>query len=68
MSNQQKSKIEFFSKVEKMVMNLLQILIFYFFIFLKNSELLSFTYGSLIVRLIKDFEKIEEINEQLDKM
>lgn len=26
------------------------------------------TYGSLIVRLIKDYEKPEEINEQLDKM
>jgi hypothetical protein len=25
-------------------------------------------YGSLIVRLIKDFEKTEEINEQLEKM
>jgi hypothetical protein len=33
-----------------------------------SSELLSFTYGSLIVRLIKDFEKTEEINEQLEKM
>ena len=33
-----------------------------------NSELLTFTYGSLIVRLIKDYEKPEEINEQLEKM
>lgn len=33
-----------------------------------NSELLTLTYGSLIVRLIKDFEKPEEINEQLEKM
>ena len=33
-----------------------------------NTELLTFTYGSLIVRLIKDFEKTEEINEQLEKM
>ena len=30
--------------------------------------MLTFTYGSLIVRLIKDFEKTEEINEQLDRM
>lgn len=29
---------------------------------------MTFTYGSLLVRLIKDFEKTEEINEQLDKM
>lgn len=33
-----------------------------------NSELLTFTYGSLIMRLIKDYEKTEEINEQLHKM
>ncbi|MCQ2816417.1 MAG: BET3 family protein [archaeon] len=33
-----------------------------------NAELLTLTYGSLIVRLIKDFEKPEEINEQLEKM
>ena len=32
-----------------------------------SSELLTFTYGSLIVRLIKDYEKPEEINEQLEK-
>ena len=30
-----------------------------------NSRLLTLTYGSLIVRLIKDYEKPEEINEQL---
>lgn len=33
-----------------------------------NAELLTLTYGSLIVRLIKDYEKPEEINEQLEKM
>lgn len=33
-----------------------------------NSELLSLTYGSLIVRLIKDYEKIDEINDALYKM
>lgn len=33
-----------------------------------SSELLTFTYGSLIVRLIKDYEKPEGINEQLEKM
>jgi hypothetical protein len=33
-----------------------------------NSRLLTLTYGSLIVRLIKDYEKPEEINDQLEKM
>ena len=33
-----------------------------------NEDLLTLTYGALIVRLIKDYEKPEEINEQLDKM
>ena len=51
MSTIPKSKLDFFTKVDKM-----------------NSELLTFMYGSLIVRLIKDFEKTEEINEQLEKM
>ena len=33
-----------------------------------NSEFLTLTYGSLMVRLIKDYEKPEEINDQLEKM
>ena len=33
-----------------------------------NDELVTLTYGSLMVRLIKDYEKPEEINEQLEKM
>ena len=33
-----------------------------------NADLLTLTYGALIVRLIKDYEKPEEKNEQLDKM
>ena len=33
-----------------------------------NSEVLTLTYGSLMVRLIKDYEKPEEINDQLEKM
>ena len=33
-----------------------------------NAEFLSLTYGSLMVRLIKDYEKPEEINDQLEKM
>ena len=33
-----------------------------------NSEFITLTYGSLMVRLIKDYEKPEEINDQLEKM
>ena len=33
-----------------------------------NTEFLTLTYGSLMVRLIKDYEKPEEINNQLEKM
>lgn len=33
-----------------------------------NAEFLTLTYGSLMVRLIKDYEKPEEINDQLEKM
>ena len=33
-----------------------------------NSEILTLSYGSLMVRLIKDYEKPEEINDQLEKM
>ena len=32
-----------------------------------NSEFLTLTYGSLMARLIKDNEKTEEINDQLEK-
>ena len=33
-----------------------------------NSEVIKLTYSSLMVRLIKDYEKPEEINDQLEKM
>eukprot|EP01039_Chlorochromonas_danica_P001929 gene1929-2107_t len=33
-----------------------------------NAELLTLTYGALIVQLIKDFEQPSMINEQLEKM
>ena len=33
-----------------------------------NSEVITLAYGSLMVRLIKDYEKPEEINDQLEKM
>eukprot|EP01098_Paradermamoeba_levis_P000264 TRINITY_DN1026_c0_g1_i4.p1 TRINITY_DN1026_c0_g1~~TRINITY_DN1026_c0_g1_i4.p1 ORF type:complete len:201 (-),score=64.31 TRINITY_DN1026_c0_g1_i4:59-616(-) len=33
-----------------------------------NSELFSLTYGAIVSQLIKDFEDIEEVNSQLEKM
>ncbi|OEH77051.1 trafficking protein particle complex subunit [Cyclospora cayetanensis] len=34
----------------------------------QNSELLCLTYGSLVSQLLKDFEHVEAINQQLEKM
>lgn len=34
----------------------------------KNAELFSFTYGALVVQLIKDYEDYAEVNKQLEKM
>ncbi|KAL8269838.1 hypothetical protein Esti_006252 [Eimeria stiedai] len=33
-----------------------------------NSELLCLTYGSLVTQLLKDFEEVDAINAQLEKM
>ncbi|GHJ85102.1 hypothetical protein NliqN6_1504 [Naganishia liquefaciens] len=33
-----------------------------------NAELFSFTYGALVVQLIKDYEDYAEVNNQLEKM
>mmetsp|Transcript_14510 Transcript_14510/g.20471 ORF Transcript_14510/g.20471 Transcript_14510/m.20471 type:complete len:206 (-) Transcript_14510:149-766(-) len=33
-----------------------------------NAELFALTYGSLVTELIRDYDSIEEINEQLEKM
>lgn len=33
-----------------------------------NSELLCLTYGSLVSQLLKDFEQVEAVNAQLEKM
>ena len=32
------------------------------------GELFTLTYGSLVSQLIKDFEKDEDVNQQLEKM
>jgi hypothetical protein len=33
-----------------------------------SSELFALTYGSMVTQVIKDYEKVDDINEQLDKM
>lgn len=33
-----------------------------------NSELVSMAYGALVTQLLKDFEKVEDVNFQLEKM
>ncbi|KAJ9091547.1 hypothetical protein QFC21_007172 [Naganishia friedmannii] len=33
-----------------------------------NAELFSFTYGALVVQMIKDYENYVEVNKQLEKM
>jgi hypothetical protein len=33
-----------------------------------NAELFTLTYGSLVMQLIRDFEDITLVNEQLEKM
>ncbi|KAJ1960597.1 hypothetical protein IWQ62_004169 [Dispira parvispora] len=33
-----------------------------------NAELFIFTYGSLVVQLVKDYEDYDQVNQQLDKM
>ena len=38
------------------------------FMFLQVGELFTLTYGALVSQLIKDYEKDEEVNKQLDKM
>ncbi len=33
-----------------------------------NGELFTLTYGALVAQIIKDYEDIEEVNHQLEKM
>lgn len=33
-----------------------------------NSELFTLTHGALVVQLLRDYENVEEVNKQLDKM
>jgi hypothetical protein len=36
--------------------------------FTQNAELFTLTYGSIVTQLIKDYEDINEVNTQLEKM
>lgn len=33
-----------------------------------STELLSLTYGSLVAQLVKDYENVDEVNRQLDRL
>jgi hypothetical protein len=33
-----------------------------------NAEVFTLTYGSLVMQLIKDFDDVNAVNEQLEKM
>lgn len=35
---------------------------------LQNSEIFTLTYGSIVRQLIADFEDLDEVNKQLDRM
>jgi hypothetical protein len=35
---------------------------------LQNAEIFTLTYGSMVRQLIADYEDVEEVNKQLDKM
>jgi hypothetical protein len=34
----------------------------------QNAEIFSLTYGSIVQQLIADFEDLDEVNKQLEKM
>lgn len=35
---------------------------------LQNAEIFTLTYGSMVRQLVADYEDVEEVNKQLDKM
>lgn len=34
----------------------------------QNSELFTLTYGAIVSQLMKDYENVEDVNKQLDRM
>ncbi len=62
-----------FAKVDKVVCIYLKFIFIYLHILFtycynQNAELFTLTYGSIITQLIKDYEDINEVNTQLEKM
>lgn len=41
---------------------------FSIFLNFQNSELLTLTYGALVTQMLRDFENLEEVNKQLDRV
>jgi hypothetical protein len=35
---------------------------------LQSAELFTLTYGAIVMQLIKDFDSVDEVNTQLEKM
>lgn len=35
---------------------------------MQNSELFTLTYGAIVSQLMKDYENVEDVNKQLDRM
>lgn len=42
--------------------------IFYHFSYSQNAELFTLTYGAIVAQLLKDFDSVDEVNNQLEKM
>lgn len=38
------------------------------YLYFQNSELFTLTYGSLVTQLLKDYENVEDVNKQLERM
>lgn len=36
--------------------------------FLQNAELLTLTYGALVTQMLRDFENVEDVNKQLERL
>jgi trafficking protein particle complex subunit 3 len=34
----------------------------------QNSELLTLTYGALVTQMLRDFENVEDVNKQLERL
>jgi hypothetical protein len=34
----------------------------------QNAELFALTYGALVAQMVKDYENVEEVNKQLERM